>query len=257
MLENIYSVDKFKNKQNLHATALEFRLSRQHGYDIPTDVFDSFINDEGDFQTSLSQDIKGMLSLYEASFLLMEDETILEKATDFTSKSLRDFMSRNPGHELTSQVKHAMEVPLHWRLPRWEARWFISEYERMPNMNSNLLQLAKLDYNMLQAMYQEEVKSNIRWWERTGLEEKINFYRCRVVDNYLWGLGMKEEPHVEKLRRVIGNLCAIITLTDDMYDVHGTLDELELFTEAILSGKISVRHLGLRPDGTMVEKRQA
>ncbi|XP_028785935.1 (R)-limonene synthase 1, chloroplastic-like [Neltuma alba] len=242
MLENIYSVDKFKNKQNLHATALEFRLSRQHGYDIPTvlkllelfaaaDVFDSFINDE--------------------------DETILEKATDFTSKSLRDFMSRNPGHELTSQVKHAMEVPLHWRLPRWEARWFISEYERMPNMNSNLLQLAKLDYNMLQAMYQEEVKSNIRWWERTGLEEKINFYRCRVVDNYLWGLGMKEEPHVEKLRRVIGNLCAIITLTDDMYDVHGTLDELELFTEAILSGKISVRHLGLRPDGTMVEKRQA
>ena len=105
---------------------------------------------------------RGMLSLYEASFLLMEGENNLEKAKDFTSDSLRDFVSKNPTHELKSQVIHALEVPLHWNLPRWEARWFIGEYERIPNMNPTLLHLAKLDYNMLQAMYQEEVKSNIR-----------------------------------------------------------------------------------------------
>ncbi|XP_054792750.1 exo-alpha-bergamotene synthase-like [Prosopis cineraria] len=235
ILENIYNAEKFKNKKNLHAAALEFRLLRQHGYDVSTDAFDSFKDAKGcDFQTSLSQDIKGMISLYEASFLSMEDETVLEKAADFTLKSLNDFVSNNTGHELTSQVKHALEVPLHWRLPRWEARWFIGEYERMPHMNPTLLQLAKLDYNMVQAMFQEEVKSNIRWWERTGLEEKVSFCRCRVVDNYVWGLGMQDGPDFGKLRRVIGNLCAIITLTDDMYDVYGTLEELELFTQAIL-----------------------
>ncbi|XP_054813220.1 terpene synthase 10-like [Prosopis cineraria] len=234
ILENTYNVDKFKNKLNLHATALEFRLLRQHGYDVSTDVFGSFKVKTGhDFQRSLSKDIKGMLSLYEASFHLMENETILEKATNFTSKSLKDFVRNNTEHELTCQVKHALELPLHWRLPRWEARWFIGEYERMPNMNPTILQLAKLDYNMAQAMYQEEVKSNIRWWQRTDLENKINFFRCRVVDNYVWGLGMKDGPDFEKLRRVIGNLCAIITLTDDMYDVHGTLEELEIFTETI------------------------
>ncbi|XP_028785723.1 myrcene synthase, chloroplastic-like, partial [Neltuma alba] len=107
MLENIYDVDKFKNKQNLYATALEFRLLRQHGYDISTDVSDSFINDDGDFQASLCQEIKGMLSLYEASFLLMENETILERAADFTSKSLKGFVSKNPEYELASQVKQA------------------------------------------------------------------------------------------------------------------------------------------------------
>lgn len=45
---------------------------------------------------------------------------------------------------------------------------------------------------------------------------------------------MMAEPHAEKLRRVIGNLCGVITLTDDLYDVHGTLQELELYTEAVL-----------------------
>ncbi|XP_054811990.1 (+)-epi-alpha-bisabolol synthase-like [Prosopis cineraria] len=233
ILENIYNVSRFNNKLNLHATALEFRLLRQHGYDVSPDVFGSFNNEEGDFQTTLSQDIKGMLSLYEASFHLMEDETILEKATNFTSKSLKDFVSNNTEHELTSQVKHALELPLHWRLPRWEARWFIGEYERMPNMNPTILQLAKLDYNMVQAMYQEEVKSNFRWWERTGLEKKVNFFRCRVVGSYVWSLGIRDEPHAGNLRRVIGKLCATITLTDDLYDVHGTLEELELFTQAI------------------------
>nr|QHU78620.1 putative monoterpene synthase [Albizia julibrissin] len=228
------NVDKFKSKQNLRAVALVFRLLRQHGYEISTDVFDSFKNEEGDFETSLSEDIRGILSLYEASFLLMEDENNLDKAKDFTSKSLEDFVSKNPTHELKSQVKHALEVPLHWRLPRWEARWFIGEYERIPNMNPTLLHLAKLDYNMLQAMYQEEVKSNIRWWERSGLEKKVKFFRCRVVDNYVWGLGMQDGPEYGKLRKVIGNFCAMIALTDDMYDVYGTLQELELFTEAII-----------------------
>ena len=48
-------------------------------------MFDKFKDERGDdFQTGLSGDIKGMLSLYEASFLLKENETILEEAKDFT-----------------------------------------------------------------------------------------------------------------------------------------------------------------------------
>jgi len=36
ILDNIYIKQTFKLKKNLHATALEFRLLRQHGYDIST-----------------------------------------------------------------------------------------------------------------------------------------------------------------------------------------------------------------------------
>lgn len=36
ILDNIYNMGTFKRKKNLHATALEFRLLRQHGYNIST-----------------------------------------------------------------------------------------------------------------------------------------------------------------------------------------------------------------------------
>ena len=36
ILDNIYSMETFKRKKNLYATALQFRLLRQHGYDIST-----------------------------------------------------------------------------------------------------------------------------------------------------------------------------------------------------------------------------
>ena len=36
ILDNIYIEQTFKLKKNLHATALEFRLLRQHGYDTST-----------------------------------------------------------------------------------------------------------------------------------------------------------------------------------------------------------------------------
>jgi len=36
ILDNIYNKQTSKLKKNLHATALEFRLLRQYGYDIST-----------------------------------------------------------------------------------------------------------------------------------------------------------------------------------------------------------------------------
>ena len=36
ILDNIYNMDNSKKQKNLYATALQFRLLRQHGYDIST-----------------------------------------------------------------------------------------------------------------------------------------------------------------------------------------------------------------------------
>ena len=36
-------------------------------------------------------------------------------------------------------------------------------------------------------------------------------------DNYVWGLGMQDGPEFRKLRKVIGNFCAMIAVADDMY----------------------------------------
>ena len=102
----------------------------------------------------------GMLALYEASFHLVKGETILEEARDFTTENLQNFIKNNKDRNYLSEiVSHALEVPLHWRAPRLEARWFIDLCRTMRNdKDTTLLDLAMLDFNSVQSIHQEELK---------------------------------------------------------------------------------------------------
>lgn len=44
---------------------------------------------------------------------------------------------------------------------------------------------------------------------------------------------MAPEPQHSKCRKGVTKGFAMLTIIDDIYDVYGTLDELELFTDAI------------------------
>ncbi|GAY63749.1 hypothetical protein CUMW_228130 [Citrus unshiu] len=232
ILHNIYNNkdDKWKN-ENLYATSLEFRLLRQHGYNVSQEVFSSFRDKNGGF---ICNDFKGILSLYEASYCSLEGESIMEEAWQFTSKHLKQCLNSNKDDEdLNEQARRALELPLHWRMPRLEARWFINVYEKRKEKNHALLELAKLDFNILQATYQEELKDISGWWKDKGLGEKLSFARSRLVTSFFWGMGMVFEPQFAYSRRVLTITLALITVIDDIYDIYGTLDELELFTNAV------------------------
>ncbi|KAM7530147.1 hypothetical protein LguiB_033557 [Lonicera macranthoides] len=139
-----------------------------------------------------------MLYLYEASFLSTQGETILDKARDFTAEILKDDMKYNVINNIDESlgllVDHALELPLHWRMLRLEVRWFIDVYERRRDMNTTLLEFAKLDFNMVQATHQEDLKHMSR------MSTKVN---------------------------------SLITTIDDIYDVYATFQELQLFTNAV------------------------
>lgn len=129
-----------------------------------TEIFDVFKDETRKFKESLSNDIKGVLSLYEASFLLIPGETILEEARDFTSKHLKDFVNNNKeDNYLSTLVGHALEVPVHWRVPRVEARWFIDLCRNKHiDLNPTFLELAILDFNIVQSTHQQELKELYR-----------------------------------------------------------------------------------------------
>ena len=59
------------------------------------------------------------------------------------------------------------------------------------------------------------------------------FARDRIVENFLWAVGTNFEPEFGYCRRMVTRLAALITVIDDVYDVYGTLHELELFGDAI------------------------
>ena len=61
----------------------------------------------------------------------------------------------------------------------------------------------------------------------------MNFARDRLMENFLWTVGMIFEPQYGYCRRMSTKVITFINIIDDIYDVYGTLDELELFTDAV------------------------
>uniref|UniRef100_A0A7N1A7L4 Uncharacterized protein n=1 Tax=Kalanchoe fedtschenkoi TaxID=63787 RepID=A0A7N1A7L4_KALFE len=222
---------------DLHTASLTFRLLRQYGYFVPQDIFKSFLDSEtGRFKLSLCEDIKGMLSLYEASYLSTEGETIIEEAMDFSTAYCHKIKSSSKvvaDTYLFTLLSHALELPLHWRSQRLEARWFIDMYPKKQGMYNCLLQLAKLDFNMMQSVYQDELKDLSKWWENLGLGKAMDFARDSLVISYMWSASIYWEHGYEFCRKVVTQAVVILTTLDDVYDVYGSLDELELFTSAI------------------------
>jgi hypothetical protein len=54
-----------------------------------------------------------------------------------------------------------------------------------------------------------------------------------MVECYFWILGVCFEADCFLSRRILTKVIVMTSLIDDIYDVYGTLEELELFTQAI------------------------
>ncbi|OIW19085.1 hypothetical protein TanjilG_06394 [Lupinus angustifolius] len=222
---------------SLHEAALSFRLLREYDYEVSSEMFERFMDHNGNFKASLSKDVKGILSLYEASFLGYEGEEILDKAKDFTSFHLRVHNEDRENIQF-EKVSHALELPMHHRIQRMEAQWYIDAYGRRNDANKVLLDAAKLDFNVVQSTLQKDLQEMSQWWKGTGLATNISFSRDRLMETFFWTVGIVFEPQFSHVRKGLTKVCSLITIIDDIYDVYGTLDELELFTAAVESWDI-------------------
>ncbi|XP_038694655.1 probable terpene synthase 12 isoform X2 [Tripterygium wilfordii] len=199
------------------------------------DVFKYFMDDNGHFKRYIQNDIKGMLSLYEAAYLALEgEEDLLDKALVFTSEHLRDFQSKMEGYYgIAEHVSHSLELPVHRRMSRLEARWFIEALDKSNYINSKLLELAKLDFNLVQSVHQRDLGDMSMWWNNLGLSNKLSFARDRLMECFFWTVGMVFQPQFSHCRKGLTKVTYFITIIDDIYDVYGTLDELEQFTNLV------------------------
>nr|WBW04279.1 terpene synthase [Ficus benjamina] len=236
-LERISSLEGFNSEieKSLHATALGFRLLRQHGFNyVSKDIFKIIKDQNGSFKESLAKDVKGMLTLYEASYLAFQGESLLDEAREFTRTHLNDLIiSDDLSKDVTEEIMRALELPLHQRMNRLEARRYIEGYAKRSDANRVLLEFAKWDFNMVQSTLQNDLKDLSRWWKDMGLTNKLSFARDRLMECFFWTVGMAFEPQYSRLRKELTKVAAFITVIDDVYDVYGTVDELELFTDAI------------------------
>lgn len=76
------------------------------------------------------------------------------------------------------------------------------------------------------------VDNNYSWWMETGLD-KTSFARDRLVEHYFWCSGMVPGPEYSAFREMGTKVICLLIIIDDLYDIYGSLEELELFTDFI------------------------
>lgn len=72
-----------------------------------------------------------------------------------------------------------------------------------------------------------------RWWGELDFKSKASFSRDRLMENYLWAMGISYEPQFSECRIGLTKFVCILSAIDDMYDVYGFLEELEHFTDIV------------------------
>ena len=122
------------------------------------DVFRKFQDKEGKFVNS---DTKGLLSLYNAAQLRTHSEEVLDEAIPFTRICLLAELEHleSPFSEEMSSV---LVTPLFKRVGIIEARNYIPCYEKESTRSAAILELAKLNFNLLQFHFCEELKEVTR-----------------------------------------------------------------------------------------------
>ncbi|ONK65932.1 uncharacterized protein A4U43_C06F2470 [Asparagus officinalis] len=233
VLAKVYT-EGIESLRGLNDNALCFRLLRQNGYNVSSDVFNKFRDEKG-FMKCLADDAKGLLSLYEAAHLAIPEENILDEAKEFSTEHLRKLLIKDKNSSIVELIKQSLEAPLHCLMPRIAARNYIDFYEKEETKSSCLLELAKLDFNVVQALHQKEVKELSRWWEDLGLAKKTTFFRDRLFESYFWASQIAPEPKFSKFRIINTKFALIATVVDDFYDLYGSIEEARIFTSAIRS----------------------
>ncbi|RWR88239.1 terpene synthase 1 [Cinnamomum micranthum f. kanehirae] len=200
-LLRMYNEDKEGNyeRDDLHTVALRFRLLRQEGNCVSSDVFIKFKYGKGNFKETLAGNIRGLVSLYKASHFVIHGEDILDEANAFATKHLKLALP-NLNSPLSSLVQLALELPLHKSIERLLSRYYISIYQEEDERNDILLEFAKFDFNLLQSLHQEEIRE-ISMWDRSIVEQlpdvmKLHFLALLdAIDKFEEELALEEKSY--------------------------------------------------------------
>nr|WNI01966.1 terpene synthase [Psidium guajava] len=218
-------------KDDVYEIALRFRLLRQEGYHVPTDVFERFKDKINGF---VEGNIKGMTELYEASQMSIEGEDILDEAKDFSSKFLNALLICDLDHEQARTIESTLRYPYRKSFTRWlQPQTFVND---MPGANSwmeDLLEVANRERRIVHSGHRKEIHQINKWWKELGLGEEMKFARDQPLKWYMWSMAILTDPRLSDLRVELIKPISLVYVIDDVFDVRGTVDELILFTEVI------------------------
>ncbi|PAN33468.2 hypothetical protein PAHAL_6G029600 [Panicum hallii] len=209
-----------------------FYLLRKHGCAVTSDVFVKFRDEKGNIS---SDDVNTLITLYDAAHMRVHWEDILDSIITFNKSRLQSLiMETDLEPALREEVRVTLETTRFRRVERVEARRFISAYEKKAARDDTLLEFAKLDYNIVQVVYCNELKELTVWWKDLRSRVDLTFSRDRLVEMHFWMMGIVYEPLYSYARITLTKqVLLFVALLDDIYDNYSSTEESDIFTTAL------------------------
>ncbi|KAK8939554.1 hypothetical protein KSP40_PGU016703 [Platanthera guangdongensis] len=228
-----------------------------------TDVLEHFKDGDDSFLCYIGETHQGVsdfFSLYRFSQIAFPGEKILKQAKSFAKQRLVNGIEDNNVHDkwaikkaLHKEIEWALKNPWNRSLPRLEARQYIDYYGdndvwigkslyRMNNINnSKYLELAKLEHNKLHAMHNREANSIIQWWNSCGFDDVlVTQLNPREIHFSISATIYEPEFSSSRIAYTKSNCLEIILR--DVFQSHESIDELNLFCQAINEWKPAFEH---------------
>ncbi|KAL9392551.1 hypothetical protein Peur_016471 [Populus x canadensis] len=160
-----------------------------------------------------------ILNVYRATDLMFPGDHELEEARSFSRKLLEKTTSMGnedqhtvPFPSFHSVIKHELRFPWMARLDHLEHRMWMEE------KNSSGLWMGKTSFH--------------RWSKSWGLSD-MGFGREKTAYCYFAVAASTSLPQDSEIRMMVAKSAIVITVSDDFYDMKGSLDDLEKITDAI------------------------
>ncbi|XP_039686183.1 S-linalool synthase isoform X2 [Medicago truncatula] len=236
------------NALQLQKDSLAFELLRTHGFKVSPLRFCWFLNHD-EIRAKVEKDYEhfssAMLHVFRASNLMFSGEYELKEARTFSRKLLEQIVSTGKGC-LLRQIEHELSFPWFARLNHLEHRMWIEErevnalwkgkmsYNRVSYLyNDELLQLATLNFELKQLLYKNELKELKSWAENYEISN-MGFGREKTSYCYFAiAAALTSLPYDSYVRMFLAKSAIIITVADDFFDSIGSLNELQILTDAV------------------------
>nr|AOG18233.1 diterpene synthase [Taiwania cryptomerioides] len=240
---------------DIDCTATALRLLRLHGYNVSSDVLRNIKADE-----LYGGGPEEMLSLYRCSQINFPEETLMREASAMAKSYLSKWIQNNRfsrelalTKDIRREIEHALDYPWYVNFPRLIVRNYIEHFAsnqlwmektlyQMPNVSDErYVQLAKLDFNRVQALHQMEIREITGWYRDCGFPQ-LTFTRHKQVEIHFSAAVVMFEPEYSACRIAYTKAASILIILDDLFDAHASFDQVKLFTEAVKRWDLSLLH---------------
>jgi hypothetical protein len=143
---------------------------------MDADVLDKFKDEAGSFKEDLRNDLRGLLSLYNAAHMAVPGESVLEDdAITFARHHLEAAIGKLGSPRWQGRFLKLLRFRGPAMLRRLETMHYIIEYEQEEAHNATLLELARLDLNLVSSPSQGAQNPLL-----VSLS-KYSFSRCLII----------------------------------------------------------------------------